>query len=338
MSQAQHHERAQHHEKVHRHEQALRRELGPEVLAALADDDVVEVMLNADGRLWLERRSCGLVEAGVSLSIERARSLVATVAGLLGRVVGERSPILEAELPLDGSRFEALVPPVVERPVFAIRKRATRVIPLDRYVADGIVSPAQARQLRDAVARRLNIVVSGGPGSGKTTFVNALLGLMGGPESAGSRGERLVILEDTYELRCDAPNHVVLHTSEAVDLRALVRATLRLRPDRIVVGEVRGAEAHELLKAWNTGNPGGCATVHANSAIDALARLDQLAQEAGVPSQASLVARAVHRVAHIERTTSGRRLRELVAVRGDHPERGFEVEALHTNGSEGSEE
>ena len=320
------------HEQAHRHEQALRRELGPDVLAALTDNDVVEVMLNTDGRLWLERRSEGLVEAGTRMEAGQARSLVATVAGLLGRVVGEHSPILEAELPIDGSRFEAIVPPVVKRPVFAIRKRATTVISLERYVADGIVTPAQARELRDAVSQRLNIVVSGGPGSGKTTFVNALLGLV------GDSGERLVILEDTYELRCDAPNHIVLHTSETVDLRTLVRATLRLRPDRIVVGEVRGAEAHELLKAWNTGNPGGCATVHANSAVDALVRLDQLAQEAGVPSQAPLVARAVHRVAHLERTADGRRLRELVAVRGYHPDRGFEVEALVDDGSARSEE
>ncbi|MCP4988481.1 MAG: Flp pilus assembly complex ATPase component, partial [Colwellia sp.] len=172
-------------------------------------------------------------------------------------------------------------------PVFAIGKRAATLFPLERYLEDGALSAEQAKALRRAIAERRNLLVSGGPGSGKTTFANAVLHEMG---RLAPQTERLVILEDTYELQCDAPNHLVLRTSETVSLRALLRATLRLRPDRIIVGEVRGAEAHDLLKAWNTGNPGGVATVHANSAADALERLDQLVQEAGVPSQARLIA------------------------------------------------
>ena len=259
------------------------------------------------------------------MSAAQAESLISTVAGLLDRVVNDQSPILEAELPLDGSRIEGLLPPVVPSPVFAIRKRAVRVFTFDDYAADGILSADQADMLRGAIVDRQNIVISGGPGSGKTTFANAVLREM---EWLAPRTERLVLIEDTYELRCPSPNHVTLHTTDEVTLRDLVRAAIRLRPDRIVIGEVRGAEALDLLKAWNTGNPGGCATVHANSAEDALGRLDQLAQEAGVPSQQRLVASTVDLVAHMERAGSTRRVRELVSVHGLSPEGEIQVEPI----------
>lgn len=311
-------------EQAKRHRESLRRELGEAVLRFLEDKDVTEVLLNADGRLWIDSHSQGLTKTEITLPPIRARGLVTTVAGLLGRTVGDDNPILEAELPLDGSRFEALLPPVVEAPIFAIRKRAERVIPLPAYIESGQLTPEQATHLGEALIKRRNILVSGGPGSGKTTFVNALLHEIG----RIAPSHRLCLLEDTWELRCHTPNHVSLHTSDEVNLRQLVRASLRLRPDRIVVGEVRGAEAHELLKAWNTGNPGGCATVHANSAHDALARLDLLAQEAGVPSQAWLIGSTVHLVAHFERIASQRRLAQLAAVQGYEPGRGFLVHQL----------
>ena len=313
-------------EQTHRHRDSLRRELGETVVRALEDDDVTEVMLNADGQLWLDRRSRGMVPAGASMAPTQAASLLSTVAGLLNQVVSEAKPILEAELPLDGSRIEGILPPVVEAPVFAIRKRAAHLFPLTQYVADGDLEAWQAQALRDALHQRHNLIVSGGPGSGKTTFVNAILHEMAEISAAGA--ERFVILEDTYELRCEAPNHVALHTSETVSLRALVRACLRLRPDRIVIGEVRGAEAHDLLKAWHTGNPGGCATVHANSALDALERLDQLAQEAGVPSQARLVVSTVDLIVHMQRAGSRRRARELLSVEGYEPGGSYLVEPL----------
>jgi type IV secretion system protein VirB11 len=187
-----------------------------------------------------------------------------------------------------------------------------------------VLAPSEADVLRAAVRERWNVVISGGPGSGKTTFANALLHEMG----RLAETERVVILEDTFELRCSTPNHLILHTSGAVDLRRLVHAALRLRPDRLVVGEVRRAEALELLKAWNTGNPGGLATVHANNAEMALERLDQLAQEAGVPSRARLVAQTVDVVVHLERRGSVRRVRQLVHVVEHDPERGFVVDGF----------
>ena len=210
-------------------------------------------------------------------------------------------------------------------PVFAIRKRAVQVFTFDDYIADGILTADQADILRGAIVDRQNLLISGGPGSGKTTFANAVLREM---EWLAPRAERFLLIEDTYELQCKSPNHVMLHTTENVTLRDLVRAAIRLRPDRVVIGEVRGEEALDLLKAWNTGNPGGCATVHANSAEDALSRLDQLAQEAGVPSQARLVASTVDVVAHMERNGSSRRVRELISVHGLDPSGEFHVEPI----------
>ena len=312
-------------EKDRRNRQALERELGAAVLGALGDPDLTEVMLNADGRLWTDSLIRGLEPLGERRTRLQAMSLISTVAGLLDRVVDRHHPVLEVELPLDGSRFEALVPPVVEAPIFAIRKRAGRVLPLEQYLAEGSLQPEQLEALQGAIERRQNILVAGGPGSGKTTFVNALLQEM---VRLAPEGQRFGLLEDTYELRCEAPNHFSLHTSDSVSLRQLVRAALRLRPDRLIVGEVRGAEAHDLLKAWNTGNPGGCATVHANGAADALERLDLLAQEAGVPSQARWIASTVDWVAFLERHGNRRRVAELVRIRGWSPDTGFRVEPV----------
>jgi type IV secretion system protein VirB11 len=280
-------------------------------------------MRNSDGELWIDSRARGLIRLDVTMSDPQAESLLSTVAGLLNRVVNDRHPILEAELPLDGSRIEGLLPPVVPSPVFSIRKRANSVYTLDQYVEEGILTLAQADVLQGAIFGRKNILISGGPGSGKTTLANALIREM---EWLAPRAERLLLLEDTYELQCNSPNHVTLHTTENVTLRDLVRAAIRLRPDRIIIGEVRGAEALDLLKAWNTGNPGGCATVHANSAGEALTRLDQLAQEAGVPSQVRLIASTVHLVVHMERQGTSRQVRQLLSVQGVSPTGEFQVE------------
>jgi Flp pilus assembly CpaF family ATPase len=169
------------------------------------------------------------------------------------------------------------------------------------------------------------VVICGGTGSGKTTLANALLG-----EAVALAGtaQRFLLLEDTVELQCAAPNHVQLRTSPGVDLTRLVRATMRLRPDRIVVGELRGREALALLKAWNTGHPGGLTTVHANSARAALSRIDQLVQEAGVPSQPQLIAEAIDVIVSIRRSEGGRRVDEILLVKDYQPGRGFGLESV----------
>jgi type IV secretion system protein VirB11 len=204
-----------------------------------------------------------------------------------------------------------------------MRKPAQVLYTLDDNVRDGIVTAAQAEIFRDATRRRLNIAIAGGTGSGKTTFAGALINEM---VASSDQSERYVIIEDTLEIQCRAENLVQLHTSEAIDLTRLVRATMRLRPDRIIIGEVRGAEALALLKAWLTGHPGGVTTIHANSARAALTRLSSLVQEAGVPPQPELIAETIDLIAFIVRTPNGRKVTELVRVKSYDAREGFRLE------------
>jgi len=314
-----------HREQQLRLNEKLRRELGPAVLTALEDHDVTEVMLNADGALWVESQRDGMRDTGTSMSPIQAENLIGTVAAMLGTVVNAASPIVEGELPLDSNRFEGILPPVSPAPVFVIRKLPQVVYTLDEYVATGIMRTGQAQILRDAVTARRNVVIAGGTGSGKTTLTNALIHEM---VALGDPTTRFVILEDTRELRCAARNAVQLHTGDVAELTRLTRVTMRLRPDRIIVGEVRGAEALALLKAWNTGHPGGVTTVHANSSAAALTRLDLLIQEAGVPPQPHLVAEAVDLIAFITRTADGRRVDQLTRVTGHDPATGYRLEPI----------
>ncbi len=299
----------------------LRRELGPVVLKALSDPDVIEIILNPDGRIWVESHTAGMSQTDASMAPTQAENLIGTVAAALNAVANPQNPIIEGELPLTGSRFEGLLPPIAPSPCFVIRKRASILYTLDHYLKDNIVTRAQAIVLRDAIAKRRNIVIAGGTGSGKTTLVNALIHEM---VSLGDQAERFVIIEDTLELQCAARNALQLHTTDAADMTRLVRATMQLRPDRIIIGEVRGKEALALLKAWNTGHPGGITTLHANSASAALLRLLSLVEEAGVPAQPQLIAEAVNLLAFMERTSiTGRRLTELVHVEGYSQNAGF---------------
>jgi len=302
----------------------LRRELGPTVLNALSDPDVIEIILNPDGRIWVESHTGGMSQTDASMLPSQAENLIGTVAAALNAVANTQNPIVEGELPLTGSRFEGLLPPIAPSPCFVIRKRASVLYTLDHYVKDEIVTRAQAIALREAIARRRNIVIAGGTGSGKTTLVNALIHEM---VNLGHEGERFVIIEDTLELQCAAQNALQLHTTDAADMTRLVRATMRLRPDRIIIGEVRGKEALALLKAWNTGHPGGITTIHANSASAALLRLLSLVEEAGVPAQPHLIAEAVNLLAFMERTSIvGRRVTELLHVEGFDQRTGFKLE------------
>lgn len=298
--------------------EALRRAFGPQVLALFTDDAVVEIMLNPDGALWIERLGAGMRCIGTMPSIQ-AMAVIQTAAALAEEVVTHDCPILETELPNGGSEFggarlEALIAPVVVRPSFAIRKKAVLVFTLDDYVARSIMSAEQRAAIADAVAQRRNILVAGGTGTGKTTLANAVLETIARIDA----DSRIVIIEDTRELQCAAKNAVFLRTSENVDQTRLLRATMRLRPDRIVVGEVRDKSALALLKAWNTGHPGGIGTVHANDARAALIRVGQLVQEANVPPAPDLIAEAVNVVVSIKRAAgpAARFVDEVVRVRG----------------------
>ena len=292
----------------------LRTALGPAIAAFLEDPSIVEVMLNPDGRLWIDRLSSGLSDTGERLSAADGERIVRLVAHHVGAEVHAGAPRVSAELPETGERFEGLLPPVVAAPAFAIRKPAVAVFTLENYVAAGIMSAAQAAALRQAVSERRNILVAGGTSTGKTTLTNALLA------EVAKTSDRVVLIEDTRELQCQAPNLVALRTKDGVvSLSDLVRSSLRLRPDRIPIGEVRGAEALDLLKAWGTGHPGGVGTIHAGTGIGALRRLEQLIQEAVVTVPRALIAETIDLVAVLAGRGSERRLAELVRVTGLGP-------------------
>ena len=301
-------------EAISRGARMLRTALGPAIATWLEDPAVVEVMLNPDGRLWVDRLTEGLADTGERLSAADGERIVRLVAHHVGAEVHAGSPRVSAELPETGERFEGLIPPVVAAPVFAIRKPAVAVFTLDDYAAAGIITAEQAKVLRDAVAHRRNVLVAGGTSTGKTTLVNALLA------EVAKTSDRVVLIEDTRELQCEAPNLVALRTKDGVaSLSDLVRSSLRLRPDRIPIGEVRGAEALDLLKAWGTGHPGGIGTIHAGSAIGALRRLEQLVQEAVITVPRALIAETINLIAVLAGRGSARRLIELATVEGLGP-------------------
>ena len=309
----------------------LRTALGPAIARYLDDASIVEVMLNPDGRLWIDRLSEGLSDTGERLSAADGERIVRLVAHHVGAEVHAGAPRVSAELPETGERFEGLLPPVVAAPAFAIRKPAVAVFTLDDYVAAGIMSAAQAEALREGVALRANILVAGGTSTGKTTLTNALLA------EVAKTTDRVVIIEDTRELQCAAPNLVAMRTKDGVaSLSDLVRSSLRLRPDRIPIGEVRGAEALDLLKAWGTGHPGGVGTIHAGSAIGALRRMEQLIQEAVVTVPRALIAETIDLVAVLSGRGSQRRLSELARVDGLGPDGDYRVVPVVTEGDGGS--
>ena len=289
----------------------LRTALGPEIAAWLEDASVIEVMLNPDGRLWIDRLRAGIADTGSRMCAADGERIIRLVAHHVGAEVHAKAPRVSAELPDTGERFEGLLPPVVAAPSFAIRKPAVAVFTLDDYAAAKIMSAWQAEALVRAVAARKNILVAGGTSTGKTTLTNALLA------EVAKTDDRVVLIEDTRELQCAAPNLVSLRTKDGVaTLSDLVRSALRLRPDRIPIGEVRGAEALDLLKAWGTGHPGGVGTIHAGSALGVLRRMEQLIQESVVTVPRALIAETIDVIAVLVRDGSGRRLAELAEVAG----------------------
>src|SRR6516164_2820232 len=301
-------------EAISRSARMLRTAFGLAIARFLEDPAIVEVMLNPDGRLWIDRLSGGLSETTERLSASDGERIVRLVAHHVGAEVHANSPRVSAELPETGERFEGLLPPVVAAPAFAIRKPAVAVFTLDDYVAAGILTSEHAGVLRSAVAARMNILVAGGTSTGKTTLTNALLA------EVAKTSDRVVLIEDTRELQCKVKNLVALRTKDGVvSLSDLVRSSLRLRPDRIPVGEVRGAEALDLLKAWGTGHPGGIGTIHAGSALGAVRRLEQLIQEAVVTVPRALIAETIDVVAVLSGRGRERRLTELTRVIGLGP-------------------
>lgn len=302
---------ASHPQSLERRRAMLRTAMGDQIAAALADPAVIEVMVNPDGSLRLDRLGQGRSDTGTRLGAPEVERIIRLVASHIRLEVHADNPIVSAELPETGERFEGLLPPVSRAPCFSIRKPAAKIYTLDDYVGDRIMTPAMADTLIRAVHERRNLLIAGGTSSGKTTLANALLA------EIAKLDERVILIEDTRELQCAASDCVALRTKPGiVSLAALVRSTLRLRPDRIIVGEVRGAEALDMLKAWNTGHPGGIATVHANSARSALYRIEQLVQESVTTIPRRLIAEAIDLVVFIQGRGIGRRIETVAAVEG----------------------
>jgi type IV secretion system protein TrbB len=299
--------------------EGLRKCLGTQIADLLADDRVVEIMANPDGTLWLDRVGSQHEQGGRccvgTIPPQQVESVIRFIATSMGQTATSDNPSVAGTLPETGERFQGLLPPIVEKPTFTIRKRPKSIFTLDDYVARGVLTEQGAQVLRDAIADRKNILVAGGTGSGKTTLVNALLA------EPAFANDRVVIIEDTRELQCSAKDCVPLLTKPTdprVTMTDLLRHTLRLRPDRIVIGEVRGPEALALLKAWNTGHPGGIGTIHANSAEDALYRLEDLIAEVSATIPHRAIASAINLIVYIERVIHppGRSVTSLVRVDG----------------------
>jgi type IV secretion system protein VirB11 len=308
----------------------LRTAMGPTIAAALADPATQEIMVNPDGRLWVDRLGEGRSDTDTIYDPAQVERIIRLVASHARTEAHASSPIVSAELPPHGEgageRFEGVLPPVSLAPCFSIRKPAARIYTLLDYVKDGVMPAESARLLAQAVVERGNILIAGGTSSGKTTLANALLAEM------AHLDERVILIEDTRELQSAASDTVALRTRPGcVSMADLVRSTLRLRPDRIIVGEVRGREALDMLKAWNTGHPGGIATVHANSAVSALYRLEQLVQEAVVTVPRRLIAEAIDLIVFISGRGLARRVEPPVRVAGLDPDGGYGTVQLIPN-------
>ena len=296
---------------------------------ALFDPLTIEIMLNPDGEMWQEKLGSGMTQI-CEMRPSEADEFIRKIAGYLKKIVTRDCPILEGVLPLDDSRFAGQIPPIVKHPAFAIRKRAVRVFTLDDYVSSAIISPPQCDSIRSSIADKQNIVVVGGTGSGKTTLLNAVLHEI----TVFDPNARQIIIEDTAELNSTAKNKVNYTTSEFCSMTDLLKMALRMRPDRIIVGEVRGREAFDLIQAWNTGHPGGCCSCHSNDSVSSLRRLKSLiSQHDHAPRDIEPdIALAVNVIVNICKFGTERRVREIVAVREYDPNyaknNGYRLEAL----------
>ena len=282
-----------------RHIAMLTSALGEAVMKLFDDEQVIEIMLNPDGRLFIESVDRGKYLSPIQIPASQGENIVKLVAALKNQVIDDDAPMVSSELPFYGARFQGWLAPVVLAPCFAIRKRAKRIFTLQDYQAQKALTAGQAQLLSQLVKDKKNMVIAGGTGSGKTTFANALLHELTGSE------DRIIVIEDLPELQLDADDVVSMVTVPSVGMRDLVKGSLRMRPDRIIIGEVRDGAALELLKSWNTGHPGGICTIHANSAESTPSRFEDLIQEVVVSVSKQLIAEAIDVIIYIERTKAG---------------------------------
>ncbi|GHV44855.1 conjugal transfer protein TrbB [Synergistales bacterium] len=311
----------------------LKRELGSDIVEALENPDVLEICVNSDGHIWIEEKTKRLYDTEKTIDSQSLIAALGTIAAMSGMELNESNPVLEGRLPLDGSRIEGAIPPTTpDGPSMSIRKHASAIFPLSQYVEERRISPKAADYLREAIRDAKNILVAGGTSSGKTTLVNALIRelLSIAPQ------DRLLVIEDTLELQCATDNKQNFVASDVVTMQKLLKTAMRYRPDRIIIGEVRGGEALDLLKSWNTGHPGGLATVHANNAAAALLRMEQLIGEVSVTPMQTLIAEAIHVVVYMkEFGRLGRQVTEIINVTG-YREGEYKFEVIYANARAGN--
>lgn len=292
----------------------LKQDLGPFVLSALADEKIYEILLNPDGTLWVD--GFGGKHVYGLMTPQAAKNLINTVASVAEETITHQHPSFGGELWVDINnefklfRFQAFIPPIVPFPAFAIRKRAGCVMGLEVYVQDDIITAGQKKFIEEAVARRRSILVIGSTQSGKTTFCNAILDYMGRIHP----DDRVIIIEDTQELTCAIKDSVTMRATDTKTINDLIKDAMRMRPDRIIIGEVRGKEAYALIKALNTGHPGGVSTIHANSASSGLLRLEQLIMEAGVNPVPEAIVEAINVLVFIQKTSQGKKGRQVTGI------------------------
>lgn len=291
----------------------LEMSLGSDIMRYMHMDNVTEVMVNPDGKLWLDMEGKGFVYTGITMPEDATKRIIYSVADLSGQVIDmKQNPSLQADIPASclftNCRFQAELPPIVTGPSFNIRKHSKTVYTLDDYVEQGSMTKSQCAVIRDAILHHKNIIAAGGTASGKTTLLNAILA------EISKLDERIVTIEDTKELKCTAQNKTALTTQEHVGMDDLLRMTLRLSPNRIVVGEVRGKEALTLIDAWSTGHRGGCSTVHSDSALETLFRLENMIARVSVTPQQASIARAINVIVYIAKRAARRRIEEVIAV------------------------
>ncbi len=293
--------------------ESLERSLGEDFLKALRNPKIIEVMLNSNGDLWVDELSVGMSKIG-SISMYNSRIALNTIATMLGQTLSKENPIIEGEFPLDRSRFAGQIAPIVSAPTFALRKKASLVFTLEDYLEKGVITSKQVDLIKKAIADHKNIVIVGGTSSGKTTLVNACIDHM----SKIAKNERIVIIEDTGEIQCKAENSILYHTSKEVSMSDLLKTTLRMRPDRIIIGEVRDKAALDLLDAWSTGHAGGISTVHANNASQALDRIEGLVtrHEYAPKDIKSVICNAINIIVNIRKVGSERKVEEIIELDG----------------------
>lgn len=272
---------------------------GNTINALLNDEKIIEIMLNPDGKLWAESITEGKFFTQHHIPATQANNIIKLLASSQQLLVDKEHPELSCEIPDSKARFQAWLPPVVSAPSFTIRKLATQTFSLKDYVKNKALSLKQSQQLSEALEKKYNILIAGGTGSGKTTFTNSLL------HELKNQNDRIIVLEDLPELQLSTKDYIKLQTTKDIGMRQLVKSSLRMRPDRIIIGEVRDSAALEMLKAWNTGHPGGICTIHANSAQAALGRLEDLIREAIPAVPIRLIEEAIDMIVFMQRNKSG---------------------------------